>query len=221
MSRSNTPFLLTWMLLSAVGVLVLSGAGCGGAAGSAPGAKSAHGAHGAHGANDANDEDGDHDERVAAPNSVVRKQGSGSVAAVLGPPGGTLELNEGPRVEVPPGAVQGGQEFVLKIAQKTTAFHNKESEKAIGPTFTFAPSVDAPAGRSITVSLPLGALPEGWGEPAIAYEIDEGEVAGAEDSTRTKWQYENAKVSGGRAVAELPNLAGLRLQFVLSNLHAQ
>lgn len=183
--------------------------GCGGAAATGPGASSA---------NEASPAD---DGEAAAPNSVVRKSGSGSVSARLGPPGGTLELNDGPRVEIPPGAVEGGVEFVLKVAQKTTAFGNKESEKAIGPTFSFSPELNAPEGRSITVSFPLGAPPDGWGDPAIAYEQDEGAISYGEDSTRTKWLYESAKLSGGRIVAELPALSGLRMQFVLSNLEAQ
>jgi hypothetical protein len=170
---------------------------------------------------EAQETEGDEDTELPAPNSVVRQTGSGSVSARLGPPGGTLELNEGPRVEVPPGALEGGEEFVLKLATKTTAFGNKENEKAVGPTFSFAPGVDAPEGRSITVSLPLGSMPDGWGDPAIAYEVDLGAIGHGEDSTRTKWQYDTAKLSGGRLVAELPSVTGLRMQFVLSNLAAQ
>jgi hypothetical protein len=151
----------------------------------------------------------------------VHKRGSGSVAANLGPGGGSLELDEGPRVEVPAGAVKENKDFVLKIAQKTTAFFNKESERPLGPTFSFAPELEAPSGATIKVSFPLASLPEGWGDPAIAYEVSEGEVVGGEDSTRTQWQYERAAMSGGRVVASLPNVNGLRLQFVLTNLEAQ
>ena len=152
------------------------------------------------------------------PRNPVNKRGSGSVHALVGPGGGSLELNEGPRVQIPSGAVQGGQEFVLKIAAKTTAFSNKESERALGPTFSFSPGIDAP----VEVSFPLGALPQGWGEPSIAYEVEEGTaISYGEDSTRTKWEYERASVGGGRVVAQLPGLAGLRMQFVLTNLEAQ
>jgi hypothetical protein len=168
-----------------------------------------------------NDADDSADESIAAPNTAVHKSGSGTVAAVLGSPGGTLELNGGPRVEIPPGAVEGAEEFVLKVAQKTTAFGNKESEKAVGPTFSVAPGADAPDGRMVVFSLPMASFPDGWGDPALAYELDQGEVVGGEDSTRTRWQYEPARLSGGRIVAELPGVPGLRLQFVLSNLEAQ
>lgn len=156
------------------------------------------------------------------PRNPVNKHGSGRVAALLGPGGGSLELSEGPRVQIPSGALEGGQEFVLKIAPKTTAFANKESERALGPTFSFAPGTNAPDGSHIEVSFPLGALPKGWGEPSIAYEVEEGTaISYGEDSTRTKWEYERANINGGRVVAQLPGLAGLRMQFVLTNLEAQ
>jgi hypothetical protein len=160
-------------------------------------------------------------DRASVPNSTVRKTGSGTVEALFGPPGGTLELSSGPRVEIPPGAVEDGQEFVLKEAPKTTAFFNSEHEKPVGPPFIFSPGVDAPEGRTIQVSIPLGSYPEGWGEVSIAYEYPVGAMVGAEDAEHTKWQYEDAKLSGGRAVAQLPALNGYRLQFVLTNLEAQ
>jgi hypothetical protein len=141
---------------------------------------------------------------------------------LIGSGGGTLELDEGPRVTIPPGTVKGGQEFVLKVAPKTTAFSNKESEKPLGPTFAFAPAVDASGSEGIEVSYPLGTLPKGWGEPSIAHEVQEGAaISYGENSTRTNWQYERAKLSGGRVVAHLASVDGLRMQFVLTNLEAE
>lgn len=180
--------------------------GCGGSQAAAPAASTANEAK---------------PEMAMASTRPVSKRGSGSVSASLGPGGGSLELDEGPRVEVPPGAVEKGEDFVLKIAQKTTAFFNKESERPLGPVFSFAPDIDAPSGSTIKVSFPLASLPDGWGDPAIAYEVSEGAVVGAEDSTRTKWQYERAAMSGGRVVASLASVNGLRMQFVLTNLEAQ
>ena len=158
---------------------------------------------------------------VAAPTSVVHATGGVTVTALLGPPGGSLELASGVKIEIPPGAVEGGQEYVLKEAPKTTAFGNQEREHAVGPTFIFAPEVSAPEGRTIRVSIPLASVPPGWGEPSIGFEYFDGEVVGGEDAEHTRWQYEDAKLSGGRAVAELPGLNGYRLQFVLTNLSAQ
>jgi hypothetical protein len=183
--------------------------GCGGSQASAPGA------------NTANEVQPGLQGPAAAPRNPVSKRGSGKVSATFGPGGGSLELDEGPRVEVPAGALTDAQEFTLNVAQKTTAFFNKESERPLGPTFAFAPALDAPAGESIRVSFPLASLPDGWGDPSIAYETATGEVVGGEDSTRTQWQYERGKLSGGRIVASLPSVTGLRMQFVLTNLEAQ
>jgi hypothetical protein len=132
-----------------------------------------------------------------------------------------LELTEGPRITVPAGAVQGGQEFVLKIAPRTTAFSNKESEKELGPTFAFSPPLDASGSGGIEVSFPLASMPDGWGDPSIAYEVESGSEIMGEDSTRTKWMYERAKYAGGRVVAVLPQANGLRMAFTLTNLEVQ
>jgi hypothetical protein len=160
-------------------------------------------------------------DEAPAPNGVVNKSGSGSVTARIGSAGGSLTLSSGPKVEIPPGAIQGAEDVELSETQGTTAFLNQESERPIGPTFVVAPDIQAPEGKTIKVSIPLAAYPEGYGDVAIAYEYSVGNRVGAEDSEHTRWQYENAKLSGGRAVAELPAVNGYRLQFVLSNLEAQ
>ncbi len=174
-------------------------------------------APGASGADVEGSEGGD----APVPNSVVNKSGSSEVEATFGPSGGSLSLSSGPKVEIPPGAIQGGEDIVLKEAPMTTAFFNEEHEKPWGPTFVVSPGIEAPEGRSITVSVPLASYPQGWGEVAIAYEYPVSARVGAEDSQHTKWQYENARLSGGRAVADLPALNGYRLQFVITNLEAQ
>lgn len=155
------------------------------------------------------------------PTSAVHATGSKSVTAHVGPPGGSLELASGARIEIPPGAVQGAQDFVLNEAPMTTAFFNEEHERPVGPTFVISPGVDAPEGQTIKVSIPLAGYPKGWGDVAIGVETPAGAMVGGEDAEHTKWEYENAKLVGGRAVAELPGLNGYRLQFVLSNLEAQ
>ena len=151
----------------------------------------------------------------------VHKTGSGSVSATVGSGGGTLELTGGPRIQIPPGAVQGQQDFVLKEAPRTTSFSNSEHERPVGPTFIFAPAIEAPEGSSIKVSISVANVPEGWGKPSIAYEYAVGAMVGAEDSEHTKWQYEDAELQGGKVEADLPALNGYRLQFVMTNLEAQ
>lgn len=195
MTRPN----FRWLVLS------IAALGCGGSQASAPAASTAN-------------EVKEHGGPASVPMNPVSKRGSGSVSATIGKPGGSLELDEGPRVAVPAGEVEAATDFVLKLAPKTTAFFNKESERPIGPTFSFAPPIEA----DIEVSFPLSSLPSGWGDPSIAYEVAEGtEISYGEDSTRTKWQYERAKLAGGRIVANLGQATGLRMQFVLTNLEAQ
>lgn len=177
---------------------------CGGGSASAPGPASAAG-----------------EEGEGVPTARVTKVGSGSVSAVLGPPGGSLELSGGPRVEIPAGSIQGSEEYVLREAPKTTAFFNSEHERPIGPTFILSPDVQAAQGRMIRISIPLAGFPEGWGDPSIAYEYVVGQMVGAEDAEHTKWDYEDAHLTGGRLVAELPAIPGERLQFVLTNLESQ
>ena len=181
--------------------------GCGGSQAAAPGASTA---------NEATLKSAEQ-AQASGPMNAVSKSGSGSVTATVGPGGGSLELTEGPKVVIPAGAVEGGQDFVLKLAPMTTAFANKESEKALGPTFSFSPPLEA----EIEVSFPLGSMPDGWGEPSIAFEQQQGAELKGEDSTRTKWHYERAKYTGGRVVATVPQATGMRLQFTLTNLEVQ
>ncbi|HMI89728.1 MAG TPA: hypothetical protein VK509_00115 [Polyangiales bacterium] len=196
-------------ILIAIAVVLLGVWGCGKKAGE-PGASSSN-------------EGGDESEggELTAPRGAVQKSGGDSVSATMGPAGGRLDIANGARVEIPPGTLTEATDVVLTVSHGTTAFKNSEHEKAYGPTFEVSPAMAAPDGQSIRISIPLANYPEGWGEVSLGYEYPEGARVGAEDSEHTMWQYENAKLSGGRAVAELAELAGYRLQFVLTNLEAQ
>lgn len=155
------------------------------------------------------------------PNSAVRKSGGKSASALMGPPGGTLEIASGAKVEVPPGTLKEAEEITIADAPSSTAFLNSEHQRPVGPVFIVAPPMEATEGRAIRISIPLGSYPSGWGDVQLGYEYPVGEMVGGEDSTHTKWSTEPAKLSGGRAVAELPAVPGFRMQFVLSNLESQ
>jgi hypothetical protein len=159
---------------------------------------------------------------AAAPNSVVHKSGGKSASAVIGSPGGTLEIASGAKIEIPPGTFDEADEVTIADAPGSTAFLNSEHERPVGPVFIIAPSMEATKGRMIRVSIPLAAYPEGWGDVQMGYEYPTtGAMVGGEDAEHTAWQTTPAKLSGGRAVAEVPALPGYRLQFVLSNLESQ
>jgi hypothetical protein len=160
-------------------------------------------------------------DQPTTPTGAVHKSGGDKAQGTFGPAGGSLDISSGARVDIPPGTFQEATDVVLSTTQGTTAFFNEEREKPIGPTFQVSPGFNAPEGASIRVSIPLASYPEGWGDVALGYEYPEGAVVGGEDSEHTKWQYENAKLTGGRAVAELDAVAGYRFQFVLTNLEAQ
>ena len=190
-----------------IAVVVLALAGCGGGS-QRPAAA-------------ASDEPATGGETAVGPTGPVHRSGSGSVSADLGPGGGSLELADGPRVEIPAGSIEGAQEYRLTMASRTTAFSNDEHQRPIGPTFSLSPGVSAPDGKLVTVSIPLASYPAGWGGVTLAYEEVASEMVGAEDSVHTTWSYATARLSGGRAVADLEALPGSRLQFVLSSLEAK
>jgi hypothetical protein len=159
-------------------------------------------------------------EQVAA-GPHVYKRGSGSIAAAIGPGGGTLELASGPRVEIPPGTLESTEDVVLKEAPLTTAFSNQEHERPEGPTFVIGPPLEAPANSKIRISIPLAAYPEGWGEVALGHEYPIEKMVGSDDAEHTRWQYETARLVDGRAQSDVQVVNGYRLQFILSNLDAQ
>ena len=198
------------VLLGLVSSGLLGSSGCKPKGGEEPGASNGSG-----------DEEESEGSGPATPNSVVHKRGGKSVTALIGPPGGTLELASGAKVEIPAGTIQKAEEITIADASGSTAFLNSEHERPVGPVFVVAPSMETTEGRSIRVSIPLSSYPPGWGDVQLGYEYPMGEMVGGEDATHTKWQTEPAKLSGGRAVAEVPALPGFRLQFVLSNLESQ
>jgi hypothetical protein len=154
-----------------------------------------------------------------APSSPVHESGGTEVTATFGPPGGTLELQNGVRVEIPSGTVEEATDVVLKVAPITTVFKNVEFEKTIGPAFLVTPELSPPEGKTLVVSIPFGAFPDDYGESNLylaTEEIGNEQRAFGENSTATRWEYRKVKLENGRAVAALDNLSGMRLQFVLS-----
>lgn len=156
-----------------------------------------------------------------APSGPVIKSGSNSVAAVMGPAGGRLDLANGARLEVPAGAIEGSQEIVFKDAPKTTAFKDEDVQgnRPVGPIVLATPDLYAPEGSYFVVSIPFSSMPEGYGPNSLllAYETPSSQQREfAEDTTVTIWNYEQASIINGRAVGKLGTLPGMRFQFILS-----
>src|SRR3954471_20140883 len=62
----------------------------------------------------------------------VHKRGSGKLIVVVGPQGGTLELDNGARLVIPRGALAESIEVTFAEGARTTAFSNHEYERPVG-----------------------------------------------------------------------------------------
>lgn len=147
----------------------------------------------------------------------VHKRGGKKLIAEVGPNGGTLELGNGARISIPRGAFSETVEVTFAEGARTTAFSNHEYEKAIGPTLEIAPEVSLSA--PLQVSVPLATLPEGFSDTDLALGLEvasEAQRAVQMQGVQTRWDYLPAQNKGGRAVAELAQLPGYRVQFLVS-----
>lgn len=154
-------------------------------------------------------------EPAAAP---VHRRGQDKLIVEVGPAGGTLELANGARVEIPAGALAAPVKITFAQGAHTTAFDNREGEKALGTPLDLSPAVDVSA--PLIVSIPLASLPEGFSESdlTLATEVVAEEQRDYQSSAglRTRWDYIQAKHAEGRAKADLLPVPGLRVQFILS-----
>jgi hypothetical protein len=146
----------------------------------------------------------------------VRKRGHDKLTVEIGSAGGTLELDNGARLEIPAGALSETVEVTFSSGARTTAFSNKEHERPLGPTLAIAPELvlSSPA----IVSVPAHDIPEGFAEADLALGLEQlGSQRAVEmQGTQTRWDYFPAASQAGRAVAELAQVPGFRLQFLVS-----
>jgi hypothetical protein len=147
----------------------------------------------------------------------VKKRGDQKLIARVGHAGGTLELDNGARLDIPAGALSDEVELTFAEGTRTTAFANRDHERPLGPTLEMTPEL--PLASPIRVSIPLRDLPEGFDERDVALGVEQ--VASLQRAvggggTQTRWDYVPATSTGGRAAAELSQLNGLRVQFVVS-----
>jgi len=153
---------------------------------------------------------------VVAPRPVHQRGGEKLIVRV-GRAGGTLELDNGARLDIPAGALDEDVELTFADGTRTTAFANRDFERPLGPTLEIAPEL-ALAGP-VRLSIPLRNLPEGFGETDLALGVEataslQRAVGGG--GTQTRWDYLAAAPASGRAQAELSRLNGLRVQFIVS-----
>jgi hypothetical protein len=148
--------------------------------------------------------------------SEVHKRGDKKLIAEIGPPGGTLELANGARLTIPVGAFAETVEITFAEGNRTTAFANHEYERAIGPTLEIGP--EASLSAPVLVSVPLAAIPEGFGEKdlTLGMEVPSDNQRLEMQGVQTRWDYLPAQSQSGRAVAEITAVPGYRVQFLVS-----
>lgn len=148
---------------------------------------------------------------------AVHKRGAQKLIAAVGPKGGTLELDNGARLEIPAGALAEAVEVTFAEGGRTTAFSNREYERPLGPTLEVAPAMAVQS--PIRVSIPLTKMPDGFSPADVALGLEvpsSAHRAVQGQAVQTRWDYLSASSQSGRAIAELSEVPGYRVQFVVS-----
>lgn len=147
----------------------------------------------------------------------VIESGDRTLTAEVGGAGGTLSLTNGSRVEIPAGALSEDYEIHFSVASQTQAFNNRDYERPVGPTIHLQPAM--PVASPLVVSIPAASIPREFqdGELTLAVEVPAaGQRAGVMGSTQTTWSHVAARSENGRFVADLPDVPGMRLQFLVA-----
>jgi hypothetical protein len=158
---------------------------------------------------------GDEEDQVSA---SANESGDRTVSARVGPPGGSLALSNGARLEIPPGALEDTVEITFSVAEPTRSFSNREDIRLIGPCVMALPAVQAAAGEHFKLTGPIPSIPDGFSaeEVTLTVEVPAQDQREMHQSTQTLWDFIPASASGGRAEAELEALPGFRFQFAVS-----
>lgn len=119
-------------------------------------------------------------------------------------------------MEIPQGALQDPVEITFANGTRTTAFSNKEFERPVGPILEIGPELALSA--PLRVSVPALRMPDGFAEQDLALGVEVlGDPRAVEmQGVQTRWDYQTASANAGRAVAELAQLPGFRVQFLVS-----
>ena len=156
-------------------------------------------------------------EPAPPPDREVNARGDHEASGHFGRLGGSLELANGFRVEIPAGALESEVDLMLIDGAAANVFHPDEGEVAVGPIAQLTPFVAAASGRTFRVSAPAPRVPAGFDEAEVVLGMEE-ETRGRSfgDAVTTRWQYHRASGDGTRYTAELAYFGDHRLQFGLT-----
>jgi len=157
-----------------------------------------------------------YNEEIEPASEAAHAHGDDEAQARVGPPGGYLRLSNGAELNVPQGALEETVNVVMRVAPESHAF-DRETTRTIGPSISIAPELVATSGQ-LKYSYPFGSVPNGFQQSDLAIMLEEPEAQQNDlvSATRTHWVTYPASIRGGRMVAELDRLPGMRTQFVVS-----
>lgn len=151
------------------------------------------------------------------PPTPVHARGDTDASGRIGPAGGSLELANGFRVEIPEGSLEADVDFHLAGGAAANVFDAEEGETGVGPVLELTPFVAARSGSLFRISAPASRVPAGFEDSEVVLGMEEeGRTRAFADATVTRWQYHRASTDGSRFVADVAYFGGHRLQFGLS-----
>lgn len=153
------------------------------------------------------------------PAGPVHEKGDGVITAEVATPGGTLELRNGAKLEIPEGTLAEPTEVTLGPGAHTKVFEHREGTEPIGPILQVEPSMVAAPGARFELSIPFPrGLPSGYSQDdlALGVEMMDEQRALQMGGVRTRWQNFPARVQSNRLLGELEELPGMRLQFLVA-----
>lgn len=145
-------------------------------------------------------------------------RGSDTVTARVGTRGGTLELANGSRLEIPAGALEREVEITMRVAADGQAFEDRELRRPLSAVVEILPQVPAAGGQRFRLSMPAQPIPDGFerSDLALGHETDDTRGRPIGTATHTRWDMWPARIEGERFVSDLDMLAGHRMQFGVS-----
>jgi hypothetical protein len=155
-------------------------------------------------------------QRTPAPPKPIHERGTDEVRAEVPTAGGTLELANGARVEVPADALPARTTLTFSVGPPTQVFAHREHQQPVGPMLQLEPALVATPGKRLRISVPFVQVPSGFTQDdlALAVESVAEQRALGMGGTQTRWQNFPVTVEGNRLVGELAEVPGMRLVFL-------